>query len=157
MNWSRIVLIIAIASLAACGGSSSTAPTPTQASITVTLSPNPVTATACSPTCQGANGSFRFRADGTLTIQETAGIGGNVNSITAMHPNATIVFSVADIVQRSGTNHVAARGTLIVPLSTFTAPLDNPNATRQAVVPYVVQFTDDRGNQLTGTVQWTVN
>lgn len=124
--------------------------------ITVTLSPNPVTATDCSPVpCGGVRGLFRFRADGTLTIHETAGIGGNVNSITAMH-RIPVALSADEIVQRSGTNHVAAHGMLSVPLFVFTAPVNFPNAPRQAVFSYEVQFTDDRGTQLTATAQWSV-
>jgi PKD repeat protein len=154
----RVCACMVLLGAVACGsGNSSTAPTPTQANITVTISPNPVTATACSPTCQGANALFLFRADGTLTIQETAGIGGTVNSITAIHGTSSIVSSAADIIQRSGTNRVPARGTLIFPLFVFNVLVDFPNSPRQVVVPYVVQFTDDRGNQLTATVQWSLN
>jgi hypothetical protein len=153
----RIVLVIAIAAfLPSCG--SSTAPSPTQASITATLSPNPVMATDCLPTCQGLDGrSFRWRTQGTLTIQETAGIGGNVDSITVTVVRDTINYGSDVIVQRSGTNHVAARGMLTLPLNIFHGPLDISNATRQVVMPFVVQFTDDRGNKLTSITQWSVN
>src|SRR5439155_14027400 len=116
----RVCACVVLLGAVACGGSSNTAPTPTQANITVTLSPNPVTATNCSPTlCQGLDALFQFRADGTLTIQETAGIGGNVNSITRTFPTPATVHD-AQILQRSGTNHVPARGSLIFPLWVFT-------------------------------------
>jgi len=46
-----------------------------------------------------------LRISGTLTIQETAGIGGNVDSITSGNTN----IGANEIIQRSGTNHVAAR------------------------------------------------
>jgi hypothetical protein len=142
----------------ACGGSNSTAPTPTQANITVTLSPNPVTSTDCSPTCQASNGRlFRWRVQGTLTIQETSGIGGNVNSITVTSFTPQLLFGSDVIVQRSGTNHVTARGVLIFPLDVFHGPVDTPNAPRQTVMPFVVDFTDDRGNHLTSAGQWSVN
>lgn len=158
-SWLRTVLVVAtVASLAASCGGSSTAPAPTQANITVTLSPSPVTSTDCSPTCQGSDGRlFRWRLQGTLTIQETAGIAGNVDSITVTAFNPQVVYTSADIVQRSGTNRVAAYGNLVFPLNSFYGLVDNPNASRQVVLPYVVQFIDDRGNHLTAVAQWTVN
>jgi len=146
----RVGAFVVLLGAVACGGGN-TAPTPTQANITVTLSPNPVTATACLPNpCQGLNALFQFRADGTLTIQETAGIGGIVNSISRTVPPTLVVYSTSDIIRVSGTNRVPAHGTLTLPLMVFTAPVGT-NAPRQFVFTYVVQFTDDRGNQLTGT------
>jgi hypothetical protein len=129
------------------------------AAIAVTLSPNPVISTVCSPNpCQTSNGRlFQWRLTGALTIQETAGIGGNVDSVTVTAFTPPTVYSAADIVKRSGTNHVPAYGTLIFPLTLFYGLVDNPNASRQIVLPYVVVFTDDRGNHLTGVGQWTTN
>ncbi len=154
----RVCALVVLLGAVACGGSNSTtAPTPTQANITVTLSPNPVTASDCSPTCVAPNGNlFRWRVQGTLTIQETAGIGGNVNSITRTNPTPGTVFGADVIVQLSGTNHVAARGMLIFPLNILHGPVIVPNAPRQIVFPFAVDFTDDRGNHLTGVAQWSV-
>jgi hypothetical protein len=158
-NWLRPVLIVAtVASFAASCGGNSAAPTPAQANIAVTLSPNPVTAIDCSPSCQASDGRlFRWRVPGTLTIQETAGVGGNVDSITVTNITPQLVFSSDVIAQRSGTNHVAARGTLLFPLNLFHGPVDTPNAPRQSVIPLGIQFTDDRGNHLTASAQWSVN
>lgn len=129
-----------------------------RAAITVTLSPNPVTSTVCSPNpCQGSRNLLQWRVTGTLTIQETAGIGGNVDSVTVTAFTPPTVYSAADIVQRSGTNRVPARGTLIIPLTFIYGIVDNPNARRQIVLPYVVVFTDDRGNHLTGVGHWSAN
>jgi hypothetical protein len=132
---------------------------PRGAAITVTLSPNPVTLTVCSPNpCQLPNGRlFRWRLQGTLTIQETAGIGGTVDSITVTAFNPQSVVTAANIVQRSGTNHVPALGTLIIPLTFNYGLVDNADARRQIVLPYLVRFTDDRGNHLTGVAQWRAN
>src|SRR5580700_10269549 len=106
----RLCVSLFLLAAVACGGSDgSTAPTPTQANISVTLSPNPVTATDCSPTCQAADGRlFRWSAQGTLTIRETAGIGGNVNSITVTAFNPEAVYTSDVIVRMAGTNRVAA-------------------------------------------------
>jgi hypothetical protein len=155
----RLCVSLFLLAAVACGGSDgSTAPTPTQANISVTLSPNPVTATDCSPTCQGADGRlFRWSAQGSLTIRETAGIGGNVNSITVTAFNPEAVYTSDVIVRMAGTNRVAAHGMLVVPISFGYGLVDNANASRQVVLPYVVQLTDDRGNQVTGIAQWNVN
>jgi hypothetical protein len=130
-----------------------------RAAITVTLSPNPVISTVCSPNpCQTFNGRlFQWRLTGALTIQESAGIGGNVDSVTVTAFTPPTIYSAAEIVKRSGTNHVPAHGTLIFPLTFFYGLVDNPSAKRQIVLPYVVVFTDDRGNHLTGVGQWTTN
>jgi hypothetical protein len=157
----RVSVIVVVVIALACGGSSNstpTTPTPTQANITVTLSPTPATSTDCSPTCQGLDGRvFRWRVQGTLTIQETAGIGGSVNSITVTAFNPQIVYTSDTIIQRSGTNRVAARGMLIFPVNIIYGLVDNPSASRQLVMPFVVDFADDRGNHLTGIAQWSVN
>ena len=158
-RWLRASRVVAIlASPPSCGGGATT-PTPTQATITVTLSPNPVTSTVCAPTpCQGTDGRlFQFRSQGTLMIQEGAGIGGTVDSITVTIVSSTIVYASDVIVQRSGTTLVPARGLLIFPLNIFHVPLDTPNASRQVVMPFVVQMTDDRGNHVTAVAQWRVN
>jgi hypothetical protein len=52
---------------------------------------------------------------------------------------------------------VTAHGTLIFPLSFVYDPDGNPNTTRTIVMPFTVQFTDDRGNHLTVVVQWATN
>jgi len=143
---------------AACGGGSSSAapaaPTPAQAAITVTVSPNPITATVCSPLCVGTNGAnFQFRISGTLVIQETAGIGGNVDSIAA----GGLTYTSADLVQRSGTSRVPAKGSLPFPLAFVYGAEGNVNAVRAMVIPLTVSMTDDRGNHVISTVQWTAN
>jgi hypothetical protein len=109
-------------------------PTPTQASITVTLSPNPATAEVCSPTpCLSTSGErFQFRLTGTITIQETAGVSGNVNSISLTIFNPAAVYGSDVIVQRSGTNHVTAKGMLIFPINIVFGAVGT-NATHQFV------------------------
>ena len=155
-KWVRIVVAMLICP--SCGGSG-TATSPTQASIVATLSPNPVTSTFCSPSlCQAADGRFfRWRAEGTLTVQETAGIAGSVTSITVTAFNPQFVYTSDFIVRASGTNRVAAHGTLAIPLSYLYGLVDNPLASRSVMLPYVVAFSDDRGNQLMAVATWTVN
>src|SRR5262249_8215767 len=146
----------------ACGSSNNaTTPTPTQASITVSVSPDPVTPVDCSPNppCQAPDGRFyRWRVAGTMTVQETAGVAGVVNSIIDTSFNPPIMFSASDITQRSGgTNRVAARGTLAISVNLLYGLVDNPTANRQHTFLWGVQFLDDRGNQVTANAQWVAN
>jgi hypothetical protein len=157
----RGCVLLLLMSAAACGpAGNAPSSNPTQAAVTVTVSPNPVTATACAPPCLAANTSnlYQFNVAGTLTIQETAGIGGNVDSITTTLCSPSCVLASADIVQRSGTSRLAARGTLAVPLSFVYGLTTTPNPSRSVVIPLTVQVTDDRGNKVTSAVvQWTAN
>jgi hypothetical protein len=153
---SRVTLVIAtVASWASCGGSSIA---PAGAQITATLTPNPVTATVCSPApCQGTGvGGARelFELDGTLTVQETAGIGGDVVSVgeTALAPQ--LVMTSAEIVSALGTNHLLGHGMLSLPIHLEYEPMSNPNVAGQFVVPFTVLFTDAHGNQLTAVALW---
>src|SRR5262249_31903462 len=152
-----LTMIGALLVASGCGGDKAT-PTmpsvPTQASITVTVSPNPSTASTCSPPCVASKGSsYQFRVTGTLTIQETAGVSGNVDSIVS----GSLTYTPVDVTQRSGTNHVAARGSLVFPLAFVYGAADNPNASPSTVFPFTVAFTDDRGNHLTAVTQWAAN
>jgi hypothetical protein len=104
----------------------------------------------------GTSGSaFQFRVDGTLTIQETGGVALNIDSIVIS--NGSITFTSADVTQRSGTSRVAAKGSLLFPLSIVYGADGNPNAIRSGVFPFVVSFTDDRGNHGSAAVQWAAN
>jgi hypothetical protein len=152
-----LTIVTVLLAVPACGGGSNTPTTPSapkQASIAVAVSPNPVTTSTCSPTCTGTSGnSYQFQVRGTLTIQETAGVAGNVDSIVS----GSINFVSADVAQRSGTSRVAASGSLVFPLDFVFGAVDNANANRSVVFPVTVNFTDDRGNHLTGVTQWVAN
>jgi hypothetical protein len=67
-----------------------------------------------------------------------------VDSITSGNTN----IGANEIIQRSGTNHVAARGTLTFPLAWDYALVGAANPNRTIVIPLTVNFTDDRGNHL---------
>ena len=155
------VAILALPLLAvACSSSTPTTPAPNQASITAALSPNPITATVCSPPCAAIDGSgrlFQWRVQGNVTIQETAGLGGNINSITVTNFNPPIVYTSDVIAQRSGTNRVAARGSLVVPVTVIYGLVNNPAANRAIVMSFVVSFIDEKGNQESTSAQWTTN
>jgi|SRR5262245_9739183 len=156
---SVLTMMAALLVASGCGGDKTpTTPTPPpapkQASITATVSPNPVTVSTCSPACVSTSGnSYQFRVTGALTIQETAGVAGNVDSIVS----GSINLASADIAQLSGTSRVAASGSLVFPLNFVFGAADNPNANRSVVFPVMVNFTDDRGNHVTGVTQWVAN
>ena len=156
----RVAILALLLFAVACSSGTPTTPAPNQASITAALSPNPITATVCSPACAAIDGSgrlFQWRVQGNVTIQETAGLGGNVASITVTNFNPPIVYTSDVIAQRSGTSHVAAKGSLVVPVTVIYGLVDNPAASRAIVMSFVVLFTDERGNQESTSAQWTTN
>jgi hypothetical protein len=152
-----VVLFVILAS--ACGGNSTpttpTTPTPTRASLTISVVPSPITAVRCNPLCVGSSGtSYAYSFSMTLTIQETAGVSGNINQITFTPvsgggPQSPLTYGPDVVIQRSGTNHIGPRGTLSFPegILDSTVPL---------VVNITVAFGDDKGNQITGTAQVSV-
>jgi|SRR5262245_7382570 len=154
--------VLSVVLFAVACGNSPTTPTSalTQANITATISPNPVTATDCLSPCGAIDGSgrlFKWRVQGNVTIQETAGQGGNVNSITVTNFNPPIVYTSDVIAQRSGTSHVGAKGILSVPVTVIYGIVGNVNASRSIVMDFLVSLTDDRGNQVSAATQWMTN
>ena len=133
---------------------------PTQASITVTVLPNPVTARRCNPLCVAPSGNrFPFEAAMSVSVQESAHISGDVNFINVTPVTSdgtelpTLGYGSDVLVQRSTTNHVTASGAFTFYLAFFYATgADNP----VLVVNISLQFTDDKGNVLTGTASVNV-
>ena len=109
----------------------------------MTKTPNPVIAGT------GSQG-FQFTVAFNLTVTESAGVGGNVNFVNVTLRNTTtglelntINFNATDVLNRAGTNHIAGRGTLNIPLSVvYTLALGG----RQATMTIAVQFGDDAGH-----------
>ncbi|HEY2942441.1 MAG TPA: hypothetical protein VGN09_08410 [Vicinamibacteria bacterium] len=94
-----------------------------------------------------------------MTIQETAGLAGNVDFVNLTFLRGgfvgnTVNYGADYIVQRLGTNRVSARGTLSVPVGYFYWTGDGGS---QILLNVSVHFTDERNNQITGTTQWTIN
>jgi hypothetical protein len=93
-----------------------------------------------------------------VNIQETGGVGGNVDfiSVTGQHGGRTfntVNYGADYIVQHSGANHIGARGTLSV---AFTIDYNNGDGTRDRLEVIAIQFTDDRGNRVTATAEFNV-
>jgi hypothetical protein len=150
----RIALAVLLtAPFAGCGGggggSSPVTPTPvtqppgpSQASISVTCRAFTVTT---SPVA-----GFKFRIAFPCTVTESAGLGANANFVRARFTkNGAQVEShdigASDITRVSGTNHLAARGTLA---GTFLFDFNRGDATGGTLE---FNFTDDRSNRLSST------
>jgi hypothetical protein len=65
----------------------------------------------------------------------------------------TVNYGADYITRRLGTNHVGARGTLTIPIGYDFWTADGSSS---ILVNVTVHFTDDRSNEITGIVQWTV-
>lgn len=148
----RLCILACLLAAPACGDSNNapTAPTATRANITVTASPSNVTATRCNPQCVSTSGSsFPYSTSFVIAVQETAGIGGNIDSIMlsgSTGGGATanpITVDASEIISRSGTNHVDGHGAL-------SFPVELVHSTVPLVIDIQVQFHDNNGNQVTG-------
>lgn len=146
----RTTLLLGTLLAAGCGGGSPSGPTPapSEAAITLAANPNPIVGGACRG-C-GSTGTDR-EAVTSLTIRETAGVGGAVSSIAMSlrdaGTNAVIAageFDGAAVVALAGSSRVSAAGTLVVPSVGVHYPRDQ--AGRSATLTYTVRVTDDRGN-----------
>lgn len=144
-----------------CGGTASTPVAPTQASITVSVSPNPVTARRCNPLCVAPSGKlFPYEAAMSVSVQESARISGNVDFINVVPVTADgaelpmLRYSSDVLIERSRTNHVGPAGIFTFFFAFFYATGGNNAA---LTVNISLQFTDDKGNVLTGTAQANVN
>ena len=148
---------------AASCGDGGTGPTTTTAttipvalaSVAVTLVPNPVRATL------SFNSDFPWEYGVTVVLTETAGLGGSVDFINTVlvspiaGEGTPFNISAAAITQRAGTNHVNANSLLNIPFFFhLTAGGRNPNFIQEN---YEIQFTDERGNVITGHAQLRIN
>jgi hypothetical protein len=146
------VLTLILAGLsAACGDTAPTAPTPgvNLAVIALTIDPNPISATV------SASAGFGFAIQFTVIIQETAGVGGQMQLVrsTLFDPvtGQTVALNTyddKDLIVFSGANRIEPKGTLkVTQLLNYTVPSDN--LSKAANLTVFIQFKDDHGNVLT--------
>jgi hypothetical protein len=155
-------VVAALAVSTACNSSNSPgSPSPTRANFNVYVQPNPATATVCNPRCPSSTSSDTFAYSVTMTIQmqETAGIGATINSVTLTGSVGNVsfnplVFSSSDISQHAGTSHVSGHATLSFPVNIV---YNTPTGTSGLTISVSLQATDDRNNQVTASAQATVN
>jgi hypothetical protein len=162
-NWNRIVLTAAALAVSiACNNnsnSSPTSPSTNRATFTLAVRPSPITATHCQPQCSSDSGSsFPYAANMTIALQETAGVGATVNSmtLTASADGTTfspLNFTADDINRQAGSNHVVGRSTLSIPV---TIVYNTPSGNTNLAISVSLQITDDQNHQMTATGQVNV-
>lgn len=128
---------------------------PSQAALEITIVPDPLRILWVCPAgdvnCYGS-------LDPTVTIAETAGIGGVLDSVEFIArdpvlgvPLTTLRLTAADLQARAGTNRLPPMGRFAVRpiIEGYPVPSRLPRPTLEAEV--VVQMTDDRGNAIRQT------
>ena len=115
-------------------------PEPTVAIIEATCTPSLV------PAVVSSNPAFAWQISWVLTVRETAGISGRVNFLrVTIADQQVLTVDTAGVVAAAGSNAVAARGTLQIPL---TLLYNLPTGDRLATVTTTVNFTDSRNNTI---------
>jgi hypothetical protein len=148
----RALAVLILAGLsAACSNTNPTAPTPgvDLAVITLSIEPNPIIATP------SASPGFTFSIQFTVIIQETAGVGGQMQLVrsTLFDPvtGQTVAINTyddKDLIVFSGGNQIGPKGTLkVTQILNYTIPSNN--LTKAANLTVFIQFKDDHGNVLT--------
>jgi hypothetical protein len=161
--------ILLAAALLACGcedflGRSPTdtkSPAPTSAKIQVTVVPDPIPMTV---TCSSPPGEFCAGAiDPTVTIAETAGLGGHLNfveivvrNVTASKDETRVMLDSSAISRQVGTNRIEAMGRVAFRPVVTGYPVPASGARPQLSIVLTVQFADDKGNVLTETARANV-
>lgn len=123
---------------------------PSQAALLLSLSSSPIDAAA------SADGSAPWSADWTLTVKETAGIGGTIERVTATlvdDGGASLAETQLDADQirdqLGGSNRIAGGSSQAIAMSlTFDFPADAPSGD----LTVTVELSDDRGNAVSTTV-----
>jgi hypothetical protein len=139
--------MIAIAT--ACGESP---PGPSgQSAIQVTASPSPVPLVVCPPEQCGSSGPSQFEIATTLTLRETGGVAGRVDSIgiTLRRNSDSVVILNTTIAPASIQVAFGANGTAAIPFAMHVAQSD---ATAQTTATLVVNATDTAGRAVSATL-----
>jgi hypothetical protein len=125
-------------------------PSPTSAALTITVAPDPLkilwVCPAVDTNCYGS-------LDSTVTVSETAGVGGRVDSVDFVVRDATLgialtqlSLSADEIKTRAGSNRLEAMGKLAVRPIVEGYPLAKTTPRPQIAIDVSVQVTDDKGN-----------
>ena len=149
---------MAVASLlAGCGGGGGSTPSApaappapppaARAVLTVDITPT-------SPVAQpSGEPAFPWRVTWTIALRETAGLGANVNFVDVSFVNSfgfetpgALNIGASQITQLAGTNHIPARGQLLIPLG-ITYRADGFGG-RSITLKNAISITDDRGNNM---------
>jgi ABC-type glycerol-3-phosphate transport system substrate-binding protein len=145
-----LVALPLVVGLAGCGGdnNSPTSPgdtTPTIAVVVATSNPSLVSA-AVSP-----NPAYSWQISWVLDLQETAGIAGTLDFLqVTIADRQVLVLSAAGIKAAAGSNSLAAKGSLNIPL---TLLYTLPDGGKLANVTTSINFTDSKGNVIVTSAQ----
>jgi hypothetical protein len=152
-----VVVALLAAALPACqyfektpSSPASPSPSPTSAALSIAIAPDPLkilwVCPAVDTNCYGS-------LDSTVTISETAGVGGRVDSVDFVVRDATLGLALTqlslssdDIKTRAGTNRLEAMGKLAVRPIVEGYPLPKTTPRPQIAIDVSVQVTDDKGN-----------
>jgi hypothetical protein len=136
-----------------------TPPPPASAKIDLTIAPSPVPVTVVCPA--PTNPAFCLASlNPTVTVAETAGLGGRIDSVEVTLRNVTLsrdeskVTLGSDWVARqAGTNRLEAKARIgFQPVvSGYPIPATGPRPQLRIILG--VQFTDDKGNVIFESVQ----
>ncbi len=130
-------------------------PSPTSAALDIGVAPDPLKVLWVCPVsdtyCYGS-------LDSTVTVTETAGVGGRVDSVDFTARDATLGVALTtlhlssdDIKTKAGTNRIEANGKLAVRPIIEGYPVKN-NVPRPTLnIDIAVQMTDDKGNLVSKT------
>ena len=147
-----LVAVLALLGAAACDFLDSTEEpeTPARAALEITIAPDPLRVLwVCPPGDPRCYGTL----DAVVTIEETAGVGGRLDSIEFVARErvsgtaiGTLRLTSADIQARTGTDRLAPHGRLGVRpvVEGYPVPAGAPRPLLDADV--AVQMTDDQGN-----------
>jgi hypothetical protein len=160
----RIGLALALPALVACGGGSTPAvPTaaaaPSHAAVRLVVAPDPIPSSA-----DGAAGAALREAAWTLTITETAGVGGTLNFVNGTlrdmqtgavaDPGGRMSLGAADLVTLAGGTRLPPQGTVTIP---GRLVYGLPYGSAGGRLTITVQMTDDAGALVTGSTSAPVD
>ena len=124
---------------------------PSSASFSVAIVPSPLTARP------SGDPDFEWLIEFNVVIQESNGVGGNADFVdvklrSGRSGNLTdaVNFGAGEIMRRAGTNQIAPRGRIEIPIG-IVYRFSGGTSSGDAVVE--VQLTDARGNRTIGTAQ----
>jgi len=125
-------------------------PSPTSAALAIAIAPDPLRILWVCPVvdtyCYGS-------LDSTVTISETGGVGGRVDSVDFVVRDAVLGIALTqlnlssdEIKTRAGTNRIEPMGKLAVRPIVEGYPLPKTTPRPQIAIDVSVQVTDDKGN-----------